>query len=138
MSIKLSDGSAGGGQVNRLHMYYFLLIHLNFIASHAPPPSFHCPSSFPLTNSTKAIVLDGYDVMGESSVGWGASCSVGERNGDARAVDFSSALSPAVCVHDGPAEANFGLLFLEQVHVSLLFCGVALSRAAQQQHNNQQ
>ena len=96
-------------------MYYVLLIHLNFIASHAPPPSFHCPSSFPLTNSTKAIVLDGYDVMGESSVGWGASCSVGERNGDARAVDFSSALSPAACVSDGPVEANFGLLFLKQI-----------------------
>ena len=121
-------------------MYYFLLTHLNFIASHAPPPSFHCPSSFPLTNSTKAIVLDGYDVMGESLVGWGASCSVGEGNGDARAVIFPQPY-PRLCVRavrDGPAEANFGLSFLEQVHVSFLFCGVALSRTAQQQHNDKQ
>ena len=45
----------------------------------------------------------------------GASSSVREGNGDARAVDFSSALSPAACARDGPSEANVGLSFLEQV-----------------------
>jgi hypothetical protein len=54
------------------------------------------------------IALDGSDLMGESSVGWGASISVREGNGDARAVDFSSALSPAACTRDGSSEANAG------------------------------
>lgn len=41
-------------------------------------------------------------------MGWGASISVREGNGDARAVDFSSALSPAACTRDGSSEANAG------------------------------
>ncbi len=68
MSRESSDGSAGGGgQEDRLYIYYFLFIPLNFLL-----PSFYCPSSFSLTNSTKAIALDGSDLMGESLVGWGA------------------------------------------------------------------
>ena len=108
-------GALGGGKKTGYISIIFYLFILIFYCISRPPPSFHCPSSFPLTNSTKAIALDGSDLMGESSGGLGASSSVKEGNGDARAVDFSSALSPAACARDGPSEANVGLSFLKQV-----------------------
>lgn len=102
-------GALGGGKnTGYISIIFYLFLLIFFIASHVHPPSFYCPSSFPLTNSTKAIALDGSDLMGKSSVGWGASISVREGKEDARAVDFSSALSPAACTRDGSSEANAG------------------------------
>ena len=36
--IDVSHGSAGGGQEDRLYMYYFLFIHLNFLLHLTSPP----------------------------------------------------------------------------------------------------
>jgi hypothetical protein len=116
MSRELSDGRPGGGQEDRLLVYFLpYFIHLIFISSHASPPSFHCLSSFSPTNSaaadsssalsSAACVRDREDSNhGVQGTAGGSHNfllgSAGGRIEEARAADSSSALSSAACVRD--------------------------------------
>ena len=120
MSRELSDGRPGGGQEDRLLVYFLpYFIHLIFISSHASPPSFHCLSSFSPTNSaaadsssalsSAACVRDHEDSNHgvQGTAGGSRNFLLGSAGGrieEARAADSSSALSSAACVRDSEVD----------------------------------
>ncbi len=106
MYHELSDGGPGGGQEDRLLVYFLpYFIHYFYFISRLSPliPSL---SSFSPTNSAKAIAE-----VEEFTAEGGASSITGGRIEDARAADSSSAVSSApsvraVCARDQAADAT--------------------------------